>query len=262
MRHLRHTCFALVGPAALLASACSDGTSPSSGTPRALDIASLVAQTSLAPLDSVGAALIGGIPPLTELAGISACSYAGSLQSFTCQARATNGLALSVSYTLLDAGGNPKAVADPATIDAIRVVTEFGATAQPPAGLPDGPIAHQSRRDVTMSGLLTTHYLLNGASTSSLTAFDGDGTSVMISVQQSESIVNVAVPGPGSASRWPTAGTIAMDATSTFAGSPPLTSHIAMTFTDSGVVTVVITRDSFTRSCHLNLSSPTSGQGC
>ena len=263
MRKVRHTKLVLLVPAAFLASACSDSTGPGTNTPATLDVASLVAQTSLGSLENLGAALGGGIATIAPLPVASGCTYSSASQSFACPTRTSDGVTITVSYTLLDAGGHPQSAADPAKIDAIRTITDISGTLQLPAGVRGGPVTMTSHRDVTLSGLLAAHYLLNGTGTSSSSStFGAAGSSETMSGQERESIVNVAVPPAGSATPWPTSGTIFMDVTSTFAGLPPLTSHMTMTFAEGGVVTFVITTDSITTTCHVNMNNPGGGPSC
>lgn len=263
MRPLRQTSLVLLVPALFFAGACSDSTSPGSATPATLDVASLVTKSSLGSVETFGASIGGGLVTQLPSPVVSGCSYSAASQSFICPPRTTDGLTISVSYTLLDAAGLPQAAADPGKIDAIRTVTDISGTFQPPAGLRALPITMNNHRDVTLSGLLTAHYLLNGTGTSTETFILGTGTSAeTASSQESESIVNVAVPPTGSTSPWPASGTIVMDVTSAFGALPALESHVTMTFSDGGAVTIVMTTGSFTTTCHLNMNNPASGPTC
>lgn len=263
MRQLRWISLALLVPAVFLVDACSDSTGPGSATPATLDVASLVAKASLGSLETLGAAMVGGVVTLTPSPVVAACRYSAASQSFTCPALTMDGLTVSVSYTLLDAAGHPQAAADPGTIDAIRTITDISGALQPPGGMGAGPITMNSHRDVTLSGLLAAHYLVNGTGTSSSSSTSGTGgTFEPMSSQETESIVNLAVPPVGSASPWPTSGTIVMDATSTFGGLPAVASHVTMTFAGGGALTMVMTTGSFTSTCHLNLNNPGAGVTC
>ena len=237
-----------------------DTTGPSSDN--GLDLSALISEIGMGSGGVAGVMAANGYPVNTAPPLVpSTCQYSASTQGFTCATITSSGLTINASYFLLDAAGHFQSQPDPATTAALRTVTDISGTTSLDRSGTAGSMTIMQHQDMTLSGLLTGAHMLNGTSTlhSDLT-LTAPGAMHMV-VDQTSVTANVTLPKAGSASPWPTSGTVTSDGTTvTESGSQSLasTTHSVLTFAGSGTVTVASTITTggvpFTITCTINLA--------
>ena len=245
---------------ALAGCSSSDSTGPSSGN--ALDLSALISEMASGSASVATAAAVGGLP-LTATPPLvpSSCQYSAATQGFSCGTFSSDGLTVSATFWVLDAAGHFQSQADASTTDAIRTVTDVKGTVKLDQSGGTGSMTLDNHQDMTLSGLLAGTHVLNGTATShsdlTLTA-----PSPMHAVMDGKSVtVNVTLPKPGAANRWPMAGTITTDATTATqiaSQSVTGTTHSVLTFNGSSTVTMTTTfsagSSSFSTTCKIDLA--------
>jgi len=241
----------------------SDSTGPSSSN--SLDLSALVSEMGIGSGNVAGEAAVGGfIVPLASPIVPSSCQYSATTQGFVCAPHTSNGLTFNASFFLLDAAGHFQSQPDPSTTDAFRTVTDLSGTTSLDRAGTSGSMTVASHSDQTLSGLLAGTHVLNGTTTTH-TDLTLTAPAPMHGVADSKSVsVNIVLPKPGSASHWPTSGTVTTDATSaTQFGSQSTTTatHSVLTFNGSSTATIVTTittgSSSFTTTCKIDLVGAT-----
>jgi len=251
----------VAGLAVIAGCRSNDTTGPNSGN--TLDLSSLIGEMGMATLGAssgvAGVGAVGGfaVPAMAPVVP-STCQYSASVQGFTCAPFTSNGITVNATLFLLDAAGHFQSQPDAATTAAIRNVTDVQGTMKFDQSGTGGSVTLTSHQDLTLSGLLTDTHVLNGSSTShsDLTV---TGTSALHGVTDTKTVTaNVTV---SKSSRWPTAGTVTSDATtSSQIGSVSVagTTHSVLTFNGSSVVTMTTTITTgstpFSSTCKIDLS--------
>ena len=254
----------IVGAAVLTTACGSDAPSGPTAT-ASFDVAAAIAEigrgTPTAARAEMGtSASIAGSPVEP-----STCTYSASSQSFTCPAQTTNGITVTLSYTLLDAAGHPQSAPNVATTAAVRTLSTVKGTItlQPASsGSLGGTLTIDRTDDMTLSGLLTGVHTLNGTATgTSESKTTLAGKTIDVTSVDKSTTTNVVLPSSGSSSLWPLSGTITSDQTlASVTGSLigiSTTIHAVMTFNGSANMTVAITIGSATSTCTINLQNPT-----
>jgi hypothetical protein len=179
--------------------------------------------------------------------GLSGCTFSGS--SFQCPATTRNGLTVTRTITLLDAGGQTESAYDPLLTASIHVVADIS------GDVTHGPwtatvIRH---RDFTITGLAGTETTrtVNGTGNESVThsrdtnkprAYDITGSSVVTDV-----VLPVRTTDGGNG--WPTSGTITRTFTITVTAGPnagkTTTRTITITFNGTSNPTATINGTTF-----------------
>jgi hypothetical protein len=167
-----------------------------------------------------------------------------------------------MTYYLLDAAGHSQSALDPNTTAAIRNVVDVSGTLRSSSDSLSGTIGLTSHSDMTMSGLLTDKRVVNGTakmhSDVNLTKPD-----VIRGISDATSTTtNLTMPAQvDPAKPWPTAGTVATDATTTASGAGTPSATIAMrtvmTFNGTSTVTMTITIGGTTSTCRVDLTGKT-----
>jgi hypothetical protein len=236
-------------PGALLAlAACSNGDGPTA--PRAgLDVAGILASVSLPALANGAGAVQLGIPYLTggfvPLPTVPASCEGDGLGTFTCRTFRAGGLDVSVRYVGYDASGAvlPSLATPPASI-AVR--SSIQGTIQPntaAGGTP--PMTIATTQDLTVGGLLARERTLEGTTRTSVQAsLPVAGATRTLRSTTEQTVVGVRFAAPTAAGTpWPTAGTVTNVITTTIDGDAPFTVTQVVTFTPTGLESVVRTSE-------------------
>jgi len=243
MKVKRRFLVALAGVLAIAGCQSSDdATAPLSSS--TLDLSSLLSEMAAGSANIPSSLGVAGfavpvVPPVVP----SSCQYSASIQGFTCGTLASNGVTFGATLFLLDAAGNFQTQPDAATTAAIRTVTDMtGTTKLEQSG--SGSLSLTSHQDMTLSGLLSGTHVINGTGTSHTDITLTAPTAMHAVTDQKSVTANVTVPKAGSATRWPTSGTITTDATTTSqSGSQSITGtvHSVLTFNGSSTATTTTT---------------------
>jgi hypothetical protein len=232
-----------------LAGACSSDSSvgPSNPAPASLD--KVFGEMSLPELSiavavaAPSAGTMGLLPPVPQ-----GCSYDASAHGFVCPTFSASGLSVAQSYMLYDKAGNSQSQYDPASTDAVRIVTTMSGT----ESLVSTSATINSTQDVKLSGLQSGMHLLSGTTNIHVTetglpaAGPTDITTVI-------TIANVVMPSGNQ--RWPQSGTITIDLTTASTrlfGTSSL--HMVLTFNGTGKVPVTIRAGTLTSTCVIDLT--------
>jgi hypothetical protein len=236
--------------------ACKDEGPAAPGAGDPLDVARLLAEMS--PASAAAGVPLAGFAAVVGPQSGSGCEYQASSRSFVCAPATVSGLTVSVTYTLLDAAGNPQSRPDRATTAAVRGVTTVSGT----TAVPGGSVTISQRQESTLTGLLGASHTLNGTSKATLqlvpavTGAAVTGAPVTATIDQT--IANLVIPatsaGSGAAS-WPTSGTITSDVASTVGGAAT-TTRIQIAFDGTSTASVTITSGGGVQRCRLNLATP------
>jgi hypothetical protein len=240
--------------ATALAAACSDSsTGPSNLQPADLKQALNEMQpSSLAPLNSQISAA-----PVAELGALepSTCSYDSSSKSFTCPNVSITGIAVTRSFTLFDASGNPQSQFDRTTTAAVQMKTTFAGT----VASGGSTLTIDQIQDVTLSGLLTGVHTLNGTSLGHVAGNVSNGTiTTPVATTISTTISNLVLPSSSTGpNRWPQSGTVGTTVTATLGALPTTTSSISFAFNGTSTVAITMTSGGRTTQCTVDLSHQT-----
>lgn len=199
-------------------------------------------------------ASVPGVAPGVALpsSALTPCAYSATSQRFECAPVTTNGLTITRSYALLDASGQALSTPNPATIAAIRTITDVKGTATPPgAAVPS--ITIDRHEDATMSDLHAAVHVLNGTSTQKLSFALAGST---YNSNEASTTANLKLPQPTAAVHWPLGGTITTDRTITITGLSAVPSHEVLSFDGTSVMTLTMTSGALTRTCKIDLSKP------
>jgi hypothetical protein len=249
---------AALATAALLAGCGSDsGVAPSSRQP--VDLAQVFSEMSVPGLSSATTAA-GGVSAPSASVVPTGCSYASASQSFVCLPVTTNGLTITQSYTLLTATGSPLSTFDASAVAAVRARTTVAGTVTS-----DGStITFDSQQDQTISGLQTGTHTLNGTAVTNMSGTLKSGTKTEpFTSKGTMTTTGLVLPVKGSGSNYPSAGTVTVDQTSSFGGTPAISTHAVMTFNGTSKVkmTISIGGISLPSSCTIDLASSTPSCG-
>ena len=246
---------------AVLAACSSDGPSEPAQADAPLDLAPLLAEMTLPNVPTVGVTLAATAPGAPDVP--TNCPYDAASRSFVCPPVTRSGLTVNVAYTLLDAAGRPLATADRNTTASIRtVMTARGTIPFDERGDVAGTLTVDQRQELTLSGLLAGPHKLDGTGTIKL-----DGTvNLGFGPLPVRSTVTLAVAGlvppaggsggaTGSGARWPSAGTITVEATNASLGNATTTQRAELTFNGTSTVGLALTIGGVTRRCTVNLAT-------
>ena len=188
--------------------------------------------------------------PIGLVLSTGRCAYTAASQSFVCPPATASGLTINQSFTLLTASGAKQSAFNHATTASVKTNTTLAGTI-----VEDGAtLTIDAQQELTLSGLLTGPHTLNGTSAAHLSgAFFDDAP---IDIRITGSITSLVLPANTTvgAQVWPTAGTIVVASSGTFADLPPFTSRLTMTFNGTSKVTLVITEDGVSRTCQYDLT--------
>jgi len=210
-----------------------------------------LSELTLPVLAAAGGSVTTTIPVGLAL-GTGRCAYTAASQSFVCPPATASGVTIKQSFTLLTASGAKQSAFDHSTTASVKANTSVAGTI-----VEDGAtLTIDSQQELTLSGLLAGPHALDGTSTTRLSGtFFGDAP---IDVQITGSISSLVLP-PNTAvgaQVWPTAGTIVVASSGTFADLPPFTSRLTLTFNGTSTVTLTITENGFSQTCQHDLAKP------
>ncbi|MEO8337392.1 MAG: hypothetical protein ABI664_20615 [bacterium] len=247
---IKPTRFLSIAAVALLSACGSDaGTGPNASTP--VNLATAFSEMSLPGLSAV-ASLTGGVAAPTTSGVPSGCSYVAASQNFVCPSVTASGVTITSNYALLDASGHQMSTFDANAVSALRVKSTVVGTVTVSGDV----LTIDGQQDQTLSGLQTATHTLNGTNTLN---FSGTLTSAAIpgpiNTHSTTTISNVVLPANGSATPYPTSGTVTVDQTTSLVGSASLTSRLVLTFNGTSKVAVALTLDGQTLPvCTIDLS--------
>lgn len=237
---MKHTIAAALSlTVALLA--CSDSAGPGSG---ALTFAEVSALSSMA-LHAGTATSLASTPSAAISA--SGCPFNSGTQRFVCPTVTAGGFTVNLYYQLLDAAGSAQTGFNPTTTASMHTVRDVSGTIT----LSGATVPVTEHLELTLTGIQTANRVVNGAGT-------GTGTTALGTISMTETITNVVFPPRGSATPYPTSGTIAVHVNAP-AALPD--SDVLITFNGTASVPVVITGVA-NQTCTLNLAAPGSALSC
>jgi hypothetical protein len=257
MRFAR-TAAAILATAAL--TGCSDSTAPATTDDAALAqlTADVAAAAGDAAAEDVQVFRLGlgalGLPTLDtdRLAAWSACPFDATAQRNVCAPSTRGPFTTTRSYRFAGADGTAQPQFGPTTVSANQRWTLAGDLARENARERIS-VAMARTRDVTLSGLDNRQVQVTidgtGTQTRERSRFAvGAATERSYEMSASQRIVGVVVPTTGT-DRWPTAGTITREFTSTWTGpngTRTVTRTATITFDGSATATLVVNGRRFT----------------
>jgi hypothetical protein len=237
-------------------------TGPSSRAP--VDLNAILAQLANGGLSGSAAANTGVFPAagLVSSASSTACAYSASVGGFVCPAVTGGGLTVTTTYYLLNAAGQSQTALDPNTTAAIRSVIDLRDSVRSSTDSLTGTVVLTLHSDMTMSGLLSDTRIVNGTARTHSDINLTQPDAIRGTTDATSTTTNLTVPAqPDPAKPWPTAGTIATDATTTASAlgiaSAAVTTRTVITFNGSSIVTMTIALRGTTSTCRVDLSGKT-----
>jgi hypothetical protein len=198
---------------------------------------------------NAGAAFFAS-PPGDWRPGLTGCSFAGG--SFTCPSVTRNGLAITRTITLLDAGGATQSAYDALLTASIHLVADISGDRT--HGPWSGTVARH--RDITITGLAGTETSRTvngtGSETASSSRIARNDSTRSYSLVGSSVATNVVLPVRSSdgGNGWPTSGTITRTFTVTLTSGPhsgdTKTRTVTITFNGTSSVTGTVNGTTFT----------------
>ena len=229
---------AALGTLALFAfvASCSDSTGPSEEPSAALSAVLLEAtDPMLTDLASWGAVAPVGMSSVVRFTP-GGCAYAAATQSFVCATSSSGGLTFERSYILFDAAGGRQSRFDPATTASVQTNTHVSGTMTSA----NSRLTVDDTDERTVSGLLSAHHVLNGASTMSMTGnlTPPGAPAAVLSLRTTTKTESLVLPSKGN--QWPGPGTMTTESTSSFSDlvGPPMSSRMKLTFTGTKCATI------------------------
>jgi len=239
----------------VVATACSDSpvapsTSDDASEPQATLEQALTELTL--PVLSVAGGSVSATIPVGLVLGTARCAYTAESQSFVCPPATASGVTINQSFTLLTASGAKQSAFDHTTTASVKTNTTVAGTVVEEGAT----LTIDGQQELTLSGLLAGPHTLNGTSTANLSGTFFDDAPIEISI--TGSITSLVLPASTTvgAQVWPTAGTIVVASSGTFADLPPFTSRLTMTFNGTSTVTLTITEDGVSQTCQHDLAKP------
>jgi hypothetical protein len=255
---------AIVLAVAVTMAGCSgdSATSTTGPKPHQLDVSTEIAAMANGSVGGIpGESSLLSLPTSTTLPAIvpSACAYSSTTQAFTCPAATVQGLTFNVSYYLSDANGASQSAPDVNSTASIRVVADTRGTVSLPSTVGSSTsVTLSDHADMTMSGLLATSRALNGTSVAHFDVSTTGSTSAHSLIDMTTTTTNVMLPPEGSATAWPTSGTVTTDATAVtsigFLPSVTTNARAVVTFDGTSSPTVVVTVAGVVRTCKIDLT--------
>jgi hypothetical protein len=180
------------------------------------------------------------------------CSYDASTHAFVCPTLPTaTGVSVTQSYMLYDKAGNSQSQYDPASTDAVRIITTLAGTET--LGTLFSTI--NSKQDITLSGLQSGPHVLNGTTNLHMTGTQGAGLPTAGSFDDTVVATFANIVMPSGTDKWPQSGTLTMDATSKATGLVGTTSvHMVMTFNGTSKVPLTIVDGIYSSVCTVDLA--------
>jgi hypothetical protein len=251
MRYTTHCRIAVLALVALV-SACKSDSSVGPSNPPPATLNQVFSEMSLPALSGAvrGAAPTTGtmslMPPVPN-----GCSYDASTHGFVCPTFPTaTGVSVTQSYMLYDKAGNSQSQYDPASTDAVRIITTMAG--KETSGTFSSTI--NSTQDITLSGLQSGLHVLNGTTNLHLTTQDtGLPTAGPIDDTVVATFANIVMPS--GTDKWPQSGTLTIDGTSKVTGlAGPVSVHMVMTFNGTSKVPLTIGDGTHSSPCTIDLA--------
>jgi hypothetical protein len=251
--HRRHVRSAAIVLLAASIHACSDSTGPSEPSASLSAVLLEATDPMLADLASWGAVAPVGMSSAVRFTP-GGCTYAAATQSFVCATSSSSGLTFERSFILFDAAGNRQSQFDPATTASVRTKSHVSGTLTSA----NTRMVVDDTDERTVSGLLSAHHILDGASSMSMTgtlATPGAPAGTL-SLQTSTKTENLVLPSRSN--RWPGPGTMTTESTSSFSDllGPPMTSRMKVTFTGTKCAAIEMRFGTEVQTSTIDLSNP------
>lgn len=215
--------------------ACSDsGTGPSD--PDLVSLGEVLSEAARPDVAAAGSVLLPflSIAPPGSIAP-SSCSHDAGSGTFVCSPISSNGFTIERSFILFDAAGNRQAQFARGTTAAVRTITHVAGSSA--FGANSHTIVDQTD-DRTVSGLLGSRHVLNGASAITLQRSSSSPYLPTPTIESNTSttvIENLVLPSRDE--RWPGPGSMTTKTTSTFGTLPSWSSSARAVFDGTKCVT-------------------------
>jgi hypothetical protein len=254
MRYTTYTTYCRVAALALVAlvGACKSDSSVGPSTPPPATLNQVFTEMSLPSLSGA----VRGATPTTGTMGLmppvpKGCSYDASIHGFVCPMFLETGVAVTQSYMLYDKAGNSQSQYDPASTDAVRIITTMAGTET--SGTMSLMI--DSRQDITLSGLQSGPHVLNGTTNMHVTGTQDVGLPTAGSIDDTVVATFANIVMPSGTEKWPQSGTITFDDASKATGLVGAISvHMVMTFNGTSKVPLTIGDGIFSSACTVDLT--------
>jgi hypothetical protein len=198
---------------------------------------------------SLAGSFVPGAPAMPDASALTpaGCTYSGASQSFSCPAVTVSGLTLTRSFTLLSASGTPQSQFDAAATAAVRTNSTMAGTITA-AG---NNVTLDGTDEFTLSGIRTGVHTLNGTS---LTHMSGTyaGSTTPFTMTIASTVTELVLPT--TTDKFPQSGKVVVDVTSLAQGTS-MTSHMTMTYSSGGKVSVTTTSGGRTLNCTVVLAT-------
>ncbi|HEX7826872.1 MAG TPA: hypothetical protein VF477_18360 [Mycobacterium sp.] len=154
------------------------------------------------------------------------------------------------SFTLLDGSGAKQSAFDKATTDAVRANTTVAGT------LLEGAeqFTIDGQQELTLSGLQTATHTLDGTSTTSITTV-GSSPVAVTTVNTTITGLELQQPTADGTHPWPTAGTVALEISSSSGATVFPALRATLTFNGTSTVNVTVSGAGSAITCKIDLAS-------
>jgi hypothetical protein len=240
-------------------SACGSDSSVGPGGGTRLTLTEVLNELSIAGVADVVAPFAAVVPSPAGAFEGAGCTYGAGTQSFVCPTVTFEGLTLTQSYSLLDAGGSPQSAYDAAKTAEVRGKSSItGRTTRS-----NYDLVADAQQDLTLGALFSESHTLDGTSSVHVTGtVSSGGVAAPVDVTASTKLDKLVLPvRPWRTTPWPRSGTVTVETTHVpGVGLPPITRRITLTFNGTSQVAVVATSGSVTINCTMDLTTaPTAG---